>query len=141
MQAPTSTPPNTANAAVVRAFMDQVWDAAEPAAATPFLTPDYVDHSYQPPNRDGLSAIIATLSTAFPDQKTVIEHCVAEGDVVMLKARIIGTHTGPFRTKAATGNRVDVNVVRWFRLRDGQIAEHWALLDNLALYRQIELQV
>jgi predicted ester cyclase len=57
----------------------------------------------------------------------------------MVRLRLTGTHNGTFRTKDATGNKIDVRAVRWFRMVDGKIAEHWALLDTLALLRQIEM--
>ena len=37
----------------------------------------------------------------------------------------------------ATGNKIDIAVLDLFHIRDGKLIEHWALLDNLGLLRQI----
>jgi steroid delta-isomerase-like uncharacterized protein len=131
--------PTEKNAEIVCEFMEKVWNAGDPAAVDRFLTPDYIEHAYDPKNIAGLQAMVTLLATAFPDQRSDIEDCVAEADRVMVRLRLTGTHQGTFRTKEATGNRIDVRAVRWFRLGDGKIAEHWALLDTLALFRQIEI--
>lgn len=128
-----------ANAQIVRAFIDDVWNAGDTTAVERYLTPDYVEHAYDPRSVAGLKAMVALLATAFPDQRSELEDCVAQGDRVMVRIRLTGTHNGTFRTKEATGNRIDVRAARWFRMVDGKIAEHWALFDTLALFRQIEM--
>lgn len=127
------------NAAIIRDFIDRVWNAGDTAAVDRYLTPDYVEHAYDPKSVAGLKAMIALLATAFSDQRSEIEDCVAQGDRVMVRIRLTGTHNGTFRTKEATGNKIDVRAARWFRLADGKIAEHWALFDTLALFRQIDM--
>jgi steroid delta-isomerase-like uncharacterized protein len=131
--------PAEKNAEIVCEFINEVWNAGDATAVDRFLTPDYIEHAYDPKSVAGLKAMVALLATAFPDQRSDIEDCVAQEDRVMVRLRLTGTHHGTFRTKEATGNRIDVRAVRWFRLAGGKIAEHWALLDTLALFRQIEM--
>lgn len=137
--APVDSAAPSAAAALVRDFVHRVWDAGDPGAADPYLAPDYVDHAYQPGNRDGLKAQVALLAGAVADRRSIIEDCVAGGDRVMLRMRLQGTHAGDFRGKAPTGKRIDVRVARWFRIADGKIAEHWALLDTFGLYSQLDM--
>jgi steroid delta-isomerase-like uncharacterized protein len=125
------------NTDTVRAFMQTVWDAGQPEAAEAFLAPVYTDHAYAGGGREGLKAQIAQLSSAFTDVSHVIEDIVADGDRVMLRARLRGTHTGQFRHVPPSGVKIDVRVARWFSLEQGRIAEHWALLDTAGLFAQL----
>jgi steroid delta-isomerase-like uncharacterized protein len=126
-----------ANAALVRRFMDEVWNGMNPAAADAFLAPDYVDHAYQPPNAEGLKRMVEALRATLPDQAITIEDIVAQGNTVMLRTILRGTHRGPFRGIPPTGNAVEVTVYRTFRLVDGKIAEHWGLADTTTLLQQL----
>ncbi len=123
--------------ALIRAFMDETWNRSDPSRVDDFLTADYVDHAYEPPDAAGLKKQMNELARAFPDHHTRVEDCLVEGDRVVMRMRLTATHQGPFRGAPASGNLVDVNLVRWFRLSGERIAEHWALLDTAALLRQI----
>lgn len=120
----------------IRQFMSTVWDKAQIDAAEAFVTASYIDHAYDG-GVDSLKAQIAQLHGAFPGSLHKIEDVLVDGDRVMLRARLQGRHTGAFRGTPATGAAIDVRVARWFRLEGGRIAEHWALLDTINLFRQI----
>jgi predicted ester cyclase len=47
------------------------------------------------------------------------------------------THTGAFGDMAATGRKIDIGVLDLFQIRDGVLVEHWALLDNLGMMKQL----
>ena len=127
-----------ANKALVSQFIEEVWNARNPAAADNFLALDYLEHAYQPPTLDGLRQAIMGMAAAFPDYVFTIEDLVAEADTVVARMRMRATHGGPFRGTAATGRAVDAAVYRMFRLVDGKIVEHYALFDTATLLRQIE---
>ena len=38
---------------------------------------------------------------------------------------------------AATGKKIDIGVLDLFQIRDGVLIEHWALLDNLGMLKQL----
>jgi hypothetical protein len=69
--------------------------------------------------------------------KLPIEAVIAEGDRVLVRLRFQGRHTGDLMGLAASGRSVDVAVMDLFRIVDGRRVEHWALLDNLGLLRQV----
>ncbi len=48
-----------------------------------------------------------------------------------------GTHTGEFMGVAPTGKAVTWTEIHIARLEDGQIAEHWANVDQLGIMRQL----
>jgi predicted ester cyclase len=62
---------------------------------------------------------------------------VAEGDKVLVRLKVQGTHTGAFGDMAATGKKIDIDVLDLFQFKDGVLVEHWALLDNLGMLKQL----
>jgi predicted ester cyclase len=66
-----------------------------------------------------------------------IEDVIAEGEKVLVRLRVKGTHGGALMGLPATGKPIDIGVMDLFQIRDGKLIEHWALLDNLGLLRQI----
>ncbi len=38
---------------------------------------------------------------------------------------------------APTGRKIDIAVLDLFQIHDGKLIEHWALLDNLGMLRQL----
>ncbi len=136
----TATATEQANADIVRAFIESFWNGQDPDNLHRFLTPDYVDHAYVPHTADGLKKTAGELSAALPDHRSEIEDVIAQGDKVVVRMVLRGTHDGSFRGAPPTGNPVEVNVYRTYRLAEGKIAEHWALLDTATLLRQIAAQ-
>ncbi|MDG0794328.1 ester cyclase [Cohnella ginsengisoli] len=118
-------------------FIERFWNNGDASCISPILTDDYVDHAYEPGNAEGLLAMADRLRTAFPDQRSTVESVTAEGDRVVVRLRMKGTHLGTFRGKAATGLPIDARLYREYRVADGRIAEHWALFDTASLLRQI----
>jgi len=126
------------NVETVHDFIESFWNRQEADAIDRFLTNDYVDLAYSPKSVEGLRATGNALVTAFPDARSTIESVIAEGDRVVVRLTLRGTHQGPFRGTEATGNPVEVTGYREYRLVDGKIAEHHGLLDTATLLRQIE---
>jgi predicted ester cyclase len=125
------------NMEIVRQFIQKFWNEGDFGCTERLLAEDYVDHAYVPNNVDGLKGMAGILHAAFPDQSSFEESIVAQGDRVVVRLRLTGTHKGNFRGTEATQNQVMVKVYREFRIANGQIAEHWALLDTASLFRQI----
>lgn len=101
---------------------------------------DYVDHT-QPPgwptDRQGLRTLVEYFRQAFPDIHVTIEAMVAEGDLVMHRQTMRGTHLGEFFGIPPTGVRVAMTGMHMWRFADGQIIEHHANNDDLGLLRQL----
>ncbi|SFB55475.1 conserved hypothetical protein, steroid delta-isomerase-related [Cohnella sp. OV330] len=126
-----------APAEVALDFIERFWNAGDCSCISQCLTDDYLDHAYEPGNAEGLLAMAERLRTAFPDQRSTVESVTSEGDRVVVRLRMTGTHLGTFRGKAATGQPIDAKLYREYRISHGRIAEHWALFDTAALLRQI----
>ena len=72
-----------------------------------------------------------------PDLNYKIEDIVAEGDKVVVRHTLRGTHTGEFMGIAPTGNEFSQMLTCIFRIADGKIEEVWWLADTLGLMQQL----
>ena len=131
---------NTAtNRRLVTNFMDMIWNKNRLEKIDDFIHPDFVDHSLPPnlpANKEGLMAWVAGTGKSFNHQ-SVIEEQVTEGDKSMIKFRLFLEHTGIWRGIQPTGAKISVVGYRHFRLQDGKIMEHWALLDGNSIENQL----
>lgn len=104
------------------------------------LAEDFVEHEDIPgvaPGRDGVKELFATLKQAFPDLLLRAEDTVAEGDRVVIRFRLTGTHEGEFLGIAPTGREVDVTGFDMVRVEGGKAVEHWGATDMLKLMEQL----
>lgn len=105
------------------------------------IAPDFVRHDpglpFEVRGPQGVAQLHDALMPAFPDMKLPLQDFVAEGEKVLVRLRVQGTHTGPFGDMPATGKPIDIGVLDLFQIRDGVLVEHWALLDNLGMMKQL----
>lgn len=73
----------------------------------------------------------------FPDQHVRLDHMIAEGDYVAVRATYTGTQSGPMGKFPASGKKVDGPFIAFFRLESGKIAELWVEWDNVAMLTQL----
>ena len=62
---------------------------------------------------------------------------IAEGDKVVTRKTLHGTHEGDFMGIPSTGKRVAFDVIDIVRYGNGQLVEHWNVVDQLGLMRQL----
>ena len=86
---------------------------------------------------EGVAQLHDALLPAFPDMKLPLLDFVAESEKVLVRLRVQATHTGTFGELAPSGRTIDIDVLDLFQIRDGVLVEHWALLDNLGMLRQL----
>lgn len=85
----------------------------------------------------GVKQLADALHPGIPDMALPIEDVIAEGEKVLVRLRVRGTHAGPLMGMEATHRPIDIAVLDLFQFRDGVLIEHWAQLDNLGLLRQL----
>lgn len=94
---------------------------------------DFVNHTAPPgapKGPDGFAAFFTdTLRPALPDLTVELHDQIAEGDKVVTRKTISGTHKGVFLGVPPTGRRIAIRVTDIVRLRNGQYAEHWGNAD------------
>lgn len=84
----------------------------------------------------------------FPDWKMETVQMVAEGESVVVRCRVSGTHQGVAARSInggflvgvqPTGKHFVVQHIHWFTVRNGQIAEHATSRDDLGMTQQLGL--
>lgn len=102
--------------------------------------PDLRFHAPVPLGLTGVQAlkqVWTVLLHAFPDLRVESEDVIAEGDKVVSRNTVTGTHLGEYRGQPPTGRTVRYQEIFILRLADGKIAEIWGVVDVLAQLRQL----
>ena len=101
---------------------------------------DYIYHGpggQELRGRDGIRGLWEVFLVGLPDLHSTIEDMVSEGDKLVLRWRIEGTHTGEFLGVAPTNTEINLGITEIFRIANGQLAEAWDQYDRLDLMQQI----
>jgi len=125
---------------LVRQLLEDDISRGDEAMAQRIIHPEFVDHTNPPGMQHGLAghlAIVRLFRAAFPDQWWQIEDVIAEGDKVVARTTMTGTHQGDFFGIPPTGRSVTLSGVHIMRIADGQVIEHWGSNDDLGLMRQL----
>lgn len=128
------------NKAIIRAYVETVWNQQQLNRADEVVAPDILDHAALPgqaPGLEGAKRKWAMYLNAIPDLRVTIEELVAEGDKVAVRRSYAGTHRGELLGIPPTGKQVRIGGISIFRLAGGKIAEQWEQLDRLALMQQL----
>jgi len=86
---------------------------------------------------DALKQIWAMLLRIYPDIHLIVEDLIGEGDKVVGRTTVTGTHRGEFMGVAPTGKSVTYNEMFIFRIADGRVVETWGVVDVYAQMKQI----
>lgn len=86
---------------------------------------------------EGEIATMALHRVAFPDKHTEIYRIVADDELVACHSTTSATHTGTYFDLEATGKRVVLHEMMFNRIRDGLIAETWAVTEGKGFYEQL----
>jgi steroid delta-isomerase-like uncharacterized protein len=128
------------NKAIVRRFIEEVFNQRNVEAVDTYMTSDYVDHVVPPgvpPTRAAFKQFIGMFLAAFPDFHYTIEDELAEGDKVVNRLTARGTQQGEFQGIPATGKHATWTEIHIGRMAGGQIAEHWGSIDQLGMLQQL----
>lgn len=127
------------NKAIVRRYqeiynsnnLDALADVVSEELITPKIMPGI------PSGFEGAKAAHQIMLAGFPDYQTVIDELIAEGDQVVARITMHGTHTGSFMGIPATGRYVEFTGIYIARIANGKIVEHWSEEDGVGLLAQL----
>ena len=126
---------------LVRRFYEDVFAAGELGVLDEIATPDYVEHDPLPGQGDGLQGLrerVRMLKDGLAVRFT-IEDVIEGGDKLVVRWTNSGTHVGEFLGIPATNKSFSVAGIDIYRLEGGKLAEHWHVIDQLALLQQLGL--
>jgi len=128
------------NKRVMQTFVDFI-NTADPDLANELVDPGatfYVPGRPDPVKGPaGYLEIIAMMRGGFPDIQWTLEELICEGNNIVARFTMRGTHEGSFFGVPATGNTIAVQALNIYRLSGGKIVEEYGQPDLLGLMRQI----
>ena len=111
------------------------FDALAELVSADVLTPHII--AGMPSGLEGARVVHQTTLIGMPDYHTTIEDLIAEGDKVMARVTMTGTHTGNFWGIPATGRRVNLTGIYIVRIANGKIVEHWGEENGMIVIKQL----
>jgi steroid delta-isomerase-like uncharacterized protein len=126
-----------------KALARRAWEAVD--------NPDLIDEVYasdvvwHEPDRDirGIEEakqFVSLYKSAFPDMTITVEDVVAEGDRVVTRVTLRGTHQGETEEFGPpTGRQLEGTGITISRIEGGKIVEDWDAYDNLTTLQQLGL--
>jgi predicted ester cyclase len=128
-----------ANKALAERWVEEVWNQQRLDVIDELHAEDYVRHhdSDGGAGREHYKAHAGNVMTLLPDIHCRIEQLIAEGDLVMLRLVVTGSHQGAYGDVAPTGRPIEFETVEILRFVDGQLKESWHSYDRLSLLEQM----
>jgi predicted ester cyclase len=131
------------NKVIARRIALEVFSQGRLEVIDEILAPDFQEHSQLPPGvpsgREGVKAIASALRKGFPDLNYRLDRQIAEGDFVAGYVTVSGTHKGEVFGMPATGKRAEWAESHIVKMVNGKITEHWGVVDQLGMLRQLGL--
>lgn len=129
-------------ASLVRRYYDDALTPGNWTALEALVAPDFVEHEALwgiPATRAGLRQKYELLRTGFPDLRFDVEDLLMDEDKVVARVSVSGTHSGVFMGQPPTGQHFSVTSINIFRVRSGQIVEHWGVFDQMGMLAQLRV--
>ena len=132
------------NAAMVRSYVDEVYNKHTPEKAAKYLSDDFNrwnaarSHDNKPGTADDVARVKRSISE-FPDLTGKIDDLISVGDRGVVRLTIGGTHEGRFKDlKAPASNRkAEWQAIIIWRIACGKLAENWVVADRFSELRQL----
>ena len=88
----------------------------------------------------GLIEYILFIDSVFPQYEVFVDEILAEGDRVMLRARLRGMHEGELMGFAPTHKEIEYPFVVGYEIQNNKIVHSWVIADNLILAERLGMQ-
>jgi len=129
-----------ANKELVRRFYKDVYVDWNMALVDEVLSPRFVSHDWPedgPIGPEGFRIFYSAIRSALPDARYAVDDLIAEGDRVVVRWRLLGTHLGFFRSIAPSGRPVTLKGIAIYRVDEGKLMERWVVSDLHGLLEEI----
>ena len=123
-----------------RRFMEEVFNKGNLKAADEFMSKSFIEHNPFPgqgPGVEGFKQVMSALRQAFPDLSLAVDDIFADGEKVVIRSTMKGTHKGNFMKMPPSGKKISVEGIDIVRMADGKAVEHWGILDSLTMMQQL----
>jgi steroid delta-isomerase-like uncharacterized protein len=130
------------NKAVARRYYEEVLNQRKVDLLDEVAAEDYVEHDPFPGQGNGradLKARVQLLQDAFDPLEFTIEDIIAEDDKVVVRWKNAGNNSGSFLGMPPTNKDISIAGIDIHEVRDGRLAEHWHVVDQLTQLQQMGL--
>ena len=130
------------NKALARRSWEEIVNERNPDAIEEIYPPDLVWHE---PDRDirgyeQAKPFVSTFFEAFPDITISVDDVIGEGEKVVSRYTLRGTHQGETEEFGPpTGRQFELEGITIHRFEEGKIVEEWERYDNLSALQQLGL--
>ena len=127
------------NKAVVQRFYDLL-NQRDWEHMTEVMDANVIDYNPSPGQGAGLAGVIEALKgfvNSFPDMQVTTKDLIAEGDKVVVRGEMHGTHQGNFLGAPPTGKSVTMSAIDCYQLRDNRIITASHLEDTVGVMAQL----
>ena len=128
------------NKALMGRFYEEVVNQGKYDLIDELVDKSFVDHHAMPSQGSGgadLKWHFGMFRAAFPDVHVEIEDMIAEGDKVVTRFTIYGTHKGEYHGVSPSNKQVVFTETTTARVVGGKITDLWANVDSLGMWRQL----
>jgi predicted ester cyclase len=91
-----------------------------------------------PDNKEGLVEFIRLLWKAFPDIRIIFDDIIIEGNKVVCRYYLTGTHKGEFMGLGPTDKQFKINGMTIFYFRNSKVVDRWNIVDMMSLMEQLK---
>ena len=85
----------------------------------------------------GLVEHIEFFDGVFPKYELFVDEMTAEGNRVVVRARVKGTHEGELNGIPPTYRSIEFAFAIGYEIENGKISHHWLIADQMALMEQL----
>lgn len=112
---------------ICRRWFEEVWNERRIGTIDELMKPDSVGHMEggDVKGPEEFKKVHGEFLSAFPDLKVQIDDVVSDGETVVARWSVRGTHRGEGFGLAVSGLPVSFRGMTWLRVRDGKILEGW----------------
>ena len=128
------------NKALMRRFYDEVVNQGKVELVDELVSSDFRENEAIPGlagGREGVKQLFTMFRNAFPDLRIDAQDVIAEGDKVVARVIMSGTHRGEYMGMAPTGKTFNISAIDIVRFANGKVAEHWGTTDTAAMMEQL----
>jgi predicted ester cyclase len=121
-------------------FVEKGLNQKELSAFDTYFSRDLIDHALPPGLPSGLEGrkmFGSALLAAFPDLHIHVEDLVTDGEKLVIRYSIHGTHDGDLLGIPPTAKQVSIGGIAIDRFENGQSIEHWEFYDQMSMMQQL----
>jgi len=122
-----------------RRFVEEVWNRGNLALVDQSVAAEcvYRGPAWDVHDPEGFKKVVTASRSAFPDLHLSIDDIIGEGDKVVTRWILRGTHKGDLMGIAPTGKQVTIWGINIERNANGKRVEEWEAWDVLGLMQQL----